>query len=67
MPIDLKCPNRSRHAVLDTEAEVVEVKCDRSHCGAGKGKVVLHRFNIHTGELVETLQFADPTHQKGKA
>lgn len=61
MPVDLSCPNRSRHAVLYPELGVVEVKCDRSHCGSGKGKVVLHRYNIQTGELTETLRFADPT------
>lgn len=60
MPIDLKCPNRSRHAVLDIEQGWVEVKCDRGYCGARKGTVVLHRFDTATGELRETLQFAEP-------
>jgi len=60
MPIDLRCPNRSRHAVLYPEEGVVEIKCDRSHCGAGKGKVVLHRFDKDTGDLLETLRFAEP-------
>lgn len=64
--IDLKCPNRSRHAVLYPIAGVVEVKCDRSHCGVRKGKtVVLHRYDVKTGELTETLRFAEPTPKKG--
>lgn len=37
-----------------------EVKCDSRVCGAGPGKVVLHRFDVHTGELLETLRFRDP-------
>lgn len=63
--VDLSCPNRTRHAVLYPELNVVEVKCDRSFCGAGKGRVVLHRYDIFTGELTETLRFANPTPQKG--
>lgn len=63
--IDLSCPHRSRHAVLLVEEGVVEVKCDRSHCGAGRGRVVLHRFDVRTGELLETLRFMDPTPKRG--
>lgn len=63
--VDLSCPHRSRHAVLLLGEGVVEVKCDRSHCGAGRGRVVLHRFDVRTGELLETLRFADPTPKKG--
>lgn len=63
--VDLKCPNRQRHAVLYPLAGVVEMKCDRSHCGHAKGVVVLHRWNLKTGELTETLRFAEPTPKKG--
>lgn len=60
MPVDLKCPNRSRHAVLYPEEGFIEVKCDRKFCGAGKDRVILHRFDLGTGELIQTLRFAEP-------
>ena len=60
MPVNLQCPHRMRHAVLYPEDHIVEIKCDRSHCGAGRGKVVLHRWNSITGEPLETLRFAEP-------
>lgn len=63
--VDLNCQNRQRHAVLYPEAGVVEMKCNRSYCGARKGVVVLHRWNTNTGELTETLRFAEPTPKKG--
>lgn len=62
--IDLACEHRQCHAVLLPEEGLLEVKCDRSHCGAGKGRVVLHRFDVHTGELVETSRFAVPHTRK---
>lgn len=64
MPVDLKCPHRARHAVLYPEENFVEMKCDRSHCGAGRGRVVLHRWNLTTGEPMETLRFAEPPRRK---
>lgn len=64
MPIDLRCPHRARHAVLYPEESVVEIKCDRAYCGAGKGKIVRHRWNTLTGEPMETLRFAEPNERK---
>lgn len=57
MKTELRCPS-TMHGKLDDK--VVEMKCRRRACGSEPGVVVLHRFNIHTGELVETRRFADP-------
>lgn len=55
--MELRCRSKL-HGVLDKG--LVEVKCRSKWCGAGPGRVVLHRFDTSTGELVETKQFKDP-------
>ena len=66
LAVDLSCEHRSCHAVLLPEEGLVEFKCDRPRCGAAKGRVVLHRFDVVTGRLKETVRFAVPTPQKGR-
>lgn len=56
--IELRCPSK-KHGVLDL-GDAIEIKCDSRFCGAHRGVVVLHRFNKHNGELLETLRFQDP-------
>lgn len=57
--MDLRCRYKL-HGVLRDE-EVVEFKCDSKFCGHRPGKVVvIHRFNIRTGELLKTMKFQDP-------
>lgn len=57
MITELRCPG-TMHGKLDDD--VIEVKCRRRSCGSKPGVVVLHRFNVHTGELVLTKRFAEP-------
>jgi hypothetical protein len=57
--LELRCPNGIKFGELP-EPGVVEVKCRSERCGAGNGVVVLHRFSAETGELLQTLRFADP-------
>lgn len=57
--IELRCGG-TMHGKLDIRDGKLEVKCGRRGCGAGRGVVVLHTFDIETGELVETKHFADP-------
>lgn len=58
----LRCGNKL-FGILVAE-DVLEVKCDSKFCGHEPGTVVLHRFNLRTGDLVETKQYAEP--RKGK-
>lgn len=58
MLTELRCPG-TMHAKLGDN--FVEVKCRRKACGFQPGTVVLHRFDFHTGDLIETLRFADPS------
>lgn len=62
--MDLRCPAK-KHGVVIREG-VVEIKCDSRFCRAEQGVTVLHRFDVTTGELVETVKFKDPA-RKGAA
>lgn len=55
---DVRCPSK-KHAVL-LDAGILEVKCDSRFCGAKPGIIVLHRFSLETGELLETSRYSDP-------
>jgi len=60
--MELRCPSKL-HGIL-LEGGVIEVKCDSRFCGHVSGVVVLHRFNAQTGELLETLNFKNPTQRE---
>jgi hypothetical protein len=53
------------HGKLDIQDGKLEVKCGRRRCGAGRGVVVLHTFDLTTGDMVGTKQFADPHKERG--
>lgn len=46
------------------EDGILEFKCRSSRCGAGRGKVIIHRFSATSGDLLETKVFKDPTDRK---
>jgi hypothetical protein len=54
---DLRCPSRLHGKAV---GNTIEVKCDSTRCGAGRGVVVLHYFDSTTGTLVRTQQFREP-------
>ena len=56
--MELRCPHKL-HGMLISEG-VLEVKCDSKFCGHAPGSVVLHRFDVKTGELLETKTFKNP-------
>lgn len=59
--MELRCDNGILHGIMVTEGYgIIEVPCRSRWCGKVAGVVVLHRFNINTGELVETLRFSEP-------
>lgn len=55
---ELRCNGKLQAKVLD-QGDVIEIKCDSRVCGARRGVVVLHQFNLLTGEA-KTLRFRDP-------
>jgi len=59
--MELRCDSSILHGIILGEGNgVIEVPCRSRWCGKQPGVVVLHRFNIHTGELIETLRFSEP-------
>ena len=54
---ELRCDTKL-HGVLHDG--ILEIKCRSNRCGAGPDVVVLHQFNILTGELIKTLTFREP-------
>lgn len=59
MTRELRCKSK-KHGVLIEEAReggLLEVKCDSRFCGARSGAIVLHRFDLVTGALVDTHQY----------
>jgi hypothetical protein len=65
MANELRCPNRKLFGIIDDG--VIEVKCNSNRCGARSGVVILHRFDIHTGNFLETKVFLDPSTMKDRS
>lgn len=63
--IELRC-HGTMHAKLDLSRGRLQVKCVRRTCGSKPGVVVLHTFDLHTGDMVGTTKFADPVPRKAK-
>lgn len=57
MSKELRCESKM-HGILIRDG-VLEVKCNSGFCGSKPGVVVLHRFSMDNGELVETVKFKD--------
>ncbi len=57
--MELRCGG-TMHGRVDVEHLTLEVKCKRRKCGVQPGVVVLHTFDLQTGELLDTKKFADP-------
>lgn len=56
--LELRCGTTMHGRMLDDYR--LEVRCKRRACGRVPGVIVLHVFDIRTGELVDTKKFADP-------
>jgi hypothetical protein len=52
---ELRCPSRVHGRVVSED--VVEVRCASRWCGKRAGVVILHRFEISSGKLLETRQY----------
>lgn len=62
--MELRCEHKMYGRLVDG---LLEVKCGSAFCGKEPGVVVLHQFDVETGELVKTLRFKDtPKINNGK-
>jgi len=64
MKNELRCGG-TMHGILSDDHCHIEVKCKRRSCGVKRGVVVIHTFDIQSGELLSTKQYSDPASQKG--
>ena len=62
--MDLRCDNGILFGRLSEG--VLEVKCRSARCGHETGVVVLHQFDLETGELKGTKLYRDPVTRKGE-
>jgi hypothetical protein len=60
MPNELRCDSNKLHGGI-LEGKIFEVACRSRWCGWRSGAIILHHFSIETGELIETLQFKQPS------
>jgi hypothetical protein len=59
--VELRCPANLLCGIVEGPASGrLEVKCRGKWCGHQKGTVVLHTFDLGTGEIVSTRKFSDP-------
>jgi hypothetical protein len=58
--MELRCDGNILHAIVVGEGSgIVEVRCRSKFCGRTAGVVVLHRFDLSTGEAT-TRQYQEP-------
>jgi hypothetical protein len=55
---EIRCRGKLHGILIGNDT--VEIKCRSALCGAKSGVVVLHEFNVHTGQIIKTRKFADP-------
>lgn len=63
MRLELRCSTKLHAVVLDDFT--VEVSCSSRFCGKRAGVVVLHRFNLFTGEMTTRRYKEPPTIKSG--
>lgn len=57
---ELRCIG-TMHGILSEDHRYLDVKCKRKSCGARFGVVVIHTFDLITGQLHKTVTYADPS------
>ena len=58
---ELRCKGNILHGLVVSQYAdgVIEFRCRSRFCGKAPGVVVLHRFDLNTGD-VETRRYSDP-------
>jgi len=58
---ELRCKGNKLHGLIVSQYAdgVIEVRCGSKFCGKEPGVIVLHRFDLSSGEM-ETRRYLDP-------
>jgi hypothetical protein len=63
----LRCRSKL-HGIMKPQpdgSELLEIRCKDKWCAErGAGLVVLHYFNVDTGELIKTKKYRDPNYRR---
>lgn len=54
---ELRCDNKKHGELVEG---ILEIKCSSRFCGAGTGVVIIHCWDVSTGERLADRKFADP-------
>lgn len=58
--MELRCPANALHGIVSDDARgTIEVKCRGTWCGRQAGVIVLHKFDLSNGKIVETTRYRD--------
>lgn len=60
--MEVRCDNK-KHAVI--EDGVIQIRCGSAFCGKRPGVVVLHMFDVASGNMIDTKRFKDPIPERG--
>jgi hypothetical protein len=60
--MELRCPANVLFGIISDDANgMLEVKCRGKWCGHKSGVVVLHKFDLSNGKIVENQKYRDPS------
>jgi len=48
------------HGIIDHRAGTIEIACGSQRCGSKAGVMVLHTFDLSSGELLKTKLYKQP-------
>ena len=59
--MELRCENRLHGRLSEVDGrQAVEIQCRSDFCKGPERAVVLHFFDIHTGDLIATRRYKNP-------
>jgi len=59
--MELRCDSRLHGRLSEVDGRpAVEVMCRSAFCGRTEGRVVLHYFDVTTGDLITTKRYKQP-------
>lgn len=56
----LRCDGTLHGIISDDATGTLERSCHHIRCGYRKGLVILHTFDLTTGQIIQTKRFREP-------
>jgi hypothetical protein len=58
--MELRCDSGRLHGYVIEASGILEVSCRSTRCGKKIGVVVVHRFNLSSGQVISTRLYSEP-------